>query len=122
MTGGGIQPCGDGGRFVSISMRAERHRLTGAERTDFVLSALFFVERCRKNRKKFCFRFDKWGKCDILSLMRLKNGDDLSSCTVALRTFFSGPKQAFLISFPESPPKAENSGVRKKSKKRKNSA
>ena len=78
----------------------------------------FFVERCRKNRKKFCFRFDKWGKCDILSLMRLKNGDDLSSCAVALRTFFPGPKQAFLIFLPESPPKAENSGVRKKNRKK----
>ena len=83
----------------------------------------FFVERCRKNRKKFCFRFDKWGKCDILSLMRLKNGDDLSSCTVALRTFFPGPKSRVsdLLS-GKSAESGKPRGSKKKSKKRKNSA
>lgn len=61
MTGGGIQPCGDGGRFVSISMRAERHRLTGAERTDFVLSALFLSKDMGKSEKSFVFGLTSGG-------------------------------------------------------------
>ena len=61
MTGGGIQPCGDGGRFVSISMRAERHRLTGAERTDFVLSALFLSEDAEKTEKSSVFGLTRGG-------------------------------------------------------------
>ena len=58
---GGIQPCGGGGRFVSISMRAERHRLTGAERTDFVLSALFLSKDAGKTEKSFVFDLTSWG-------------------------------------------------------------